>query len=72
MFKTDISVVLTVMSGLDPHRLVLRNKKGIADGYGGYLIMVISITLVYVHSSYCLYNISAMGWAMLISTCIKI
>ena len=36
VFKTDISALLTVMSDLDPRRLVFLNKKRIADGYGDY------------------------------------
>ena len=47
MFKTDILAVLTVKSGLDPHRLEFSKKEAYGDhgndgdnngyGYGSYL-----------------------------------
>ena len=61
MFKTDISAVLTVTSGLDPHRLEFSKKVAQGDhgkdggndnscGYGLCLFI------------YCLYN-KGMGYA---------
>ena len=56
VFKTDISAMLIVVSGLDPHRLVFLNKKRIADGYGDYglwrqvgIMVYVSFTLMFLY-----------------------
>ena len=62
VFKTDISAVLTVKSGLDPHRLEFQ-----LQGEWLMVIMVMMMGMVRVHAYllnmfYCLYN-KGMGYA---------
>jgi len=62
VFKTDISAVLTVKSGLDPHRLEFH-----VQSKWLMVIMVMKMDMVMVHAylfnmSYCLYN-KGIGYA---------
>ena len=62
VFKTDISAVLTVKSGLDPHRLEFH-----VQGKCLLMIMVMIVDMVMGHAYllimfYCLYN-KGMGYA---------
>ena len=69
VFKTDISAVLTVKSGLDPYRLEFR-----VQSIWLMVIVVMMVVMVMVHAYlftifYCIYN---KGWVMLIIASNKI
>ena len=63
VFKTDISAVLTVKSGLDPHRLEFQ-----LQGEWLVVIMVMKMDMVMVHAYLLnMFNVFLIkGWVMLI------